>query len=85
MEISMELLRLDLARAKGHWSKLSRNTGIEHSTIVRIARGATPNPQIETYRKIRVWLDTNLPLIEALSKSGEAPSRHHASLLALTP
>jgi DNA-binding phage protein len=65
-------LRHDLARAKGHWAKLSRNTGIEYSTVVRIASGITPNPQIETYSKIRNWLDANLSLIEALSRSGQA-------------
>jgi hypothetical protein len=72
MDLCMNRLRHDMARAKGHWTKLSRKTGIEYSTVVRIASGTTPNPQIHTYRKIRLWLDKNLPLIEELSKSGEA-------------
>jgi transcriptional regulator with XRE-family HTH domain len=72
MDTSMSTLRNDLFRAKGHWSRLSRKTGIEYSTVVRIARGITPNPQIETYRKIRIWLDKNLPLIEELDRNGEA-------------
>jgi transcriptional regulator with XRE-family HTH domain len=71
MNTSMTVLRDDLSRAKGHWAKLSRKTGIEYSTVVRIARGDTPNPTIDTYRKIRHWLDRNLPLIEGLAKAGD--------------
>lgn len=60
-------LKFDLARAKGYWPRLAEQTQIDHSTIARIARGDTPSPQIDTFQKIRDWLDVNLPMIEALA------------------
>lgn len=67
---SMTVLRDDLERARGYWPKLAEQTGINHSTISRIVRRENTNPQLDTFQKIRGWLDANLPLIDALSVNG---------------
>jgi hypothetical protein len=60
MSTTMPTLRADLARAKGRWPQIAEATGINYFTIARIAGGRTPAPQIDTYEKLRGWLDTNL-------------------------
>lgn len=57
----MPNLRADLARARGRWPQIAGDTGVNYFTIARIARGVTPTPQINTYEKLRDWLDANLP------------------------
>jgi transcriptional regulator with XRE-family HTH domain len=57
----MEALRADLDRARGKWPKIATETGLDHSTIARIARADIDNPRIETVDRIRQWLDANLP------------------------
>jgi hypothetical protein len=54
----MAALRQDLDRARGRWPEIASDTGINYFTICRIARGETPTPQIDTFEKIRAWLDT---------------------------
>lgn len=61
MSQSMNVLRADLDRARGRWPKIADATGVNYFTIARIARGQTPTPQINTYEKLRAWLDINLP------------------------
>lgn len=56
----MPALRADLAKAKGRWPQMASETGVSHSTISRIYRGEIPTPQINTFEKLRGWLDTNL-------------------------
>lgn len=52
-------LRSDLDRARGHWPRISRDTEIDHATIARIARGEIKNPRLDTFVKIRGWMDTH--------------------------
>ncbi len=61
----MNLLRADLDRARGRWPQIADATGVNYFTIARIARGETPAPQINTYEKLRSWLDSNLPEVPA--------------------
>ncbi len=56
---SMQQLRADLGRARGHWPRIADDTGVNYFTIARIARGVTPNPQIDTFGKIRDWIDAH--------------------------
>lgn len=63
----MQELRIDLERARGFWLRMSRDTGVNHSTIVRIVHGRTPHPQIHTYGKIRGWLDSHPDFLAARS------------------
>jgi transcriptional regulator with XRE-family HTH domain len=58
---TLEILRADLDRARGQWPKIASETGLDHSTIARIARADIPNPRIQTVDRIREWLDANLP------------------------
>lgn len=57
----METLRADLARARGRWPRISEDTGIDYFTVARIARGETESPRIDTFEKLRDWLNANLP------------------------
>lgn len=68
----LELSR-DLEKARGHWPKLAEQVRLDHSTIARIARGEHMNPTMETYQRIRDWLDAKLPLIQALESDDPLP------------
>lgn len=57
---TMEALRHDLDRARGRWPQISRDTSVDYFTIARIARGNTQNPRIDTFDKLRAWLDAHL-------------------------
>lgn len=57
----MLALRADLDRVRGRWPRIAADTGISYFTVCRIARGDTPTPQIDTFGKLRSWLDANLP------------------------
>jgi hypothetical protein len=57
MSDTMSKLRADLARVRGQWRRVAADTEIAHDTVCRIARGDTPTPQIDTYEKLRGWLD----------------------------
>lgn len=61
MNPSMSTLRTDLARARGRWPQIATDTGVNYFTVARIARGETPSPQIDTFEKLRAWLDAHLP------------------------
>jgi hypothetical protein len=61
MDETMQSLRNDLDRARGRWPEIAGATGLNYFTIARIARGETPTPQIDTYEKVRNWLDAHCP------------------------
>ena len=41
-----------LLEKRGQWSEIARKAGVNFYTVQRIARGKTPNPGVETMRKI---------------------------------
>src|SRR5579862_1795240 len=45
---TMTELRAGLDLARGHWPRISEDTGIDYFTIARIARGETRAPRIDT-------------------------------------
>lgn len=59
MDSAMLQLRTDLDRARGYWPRIATDTGVDHSTIARIARGEIENPRIDTFGKIREWIDVH--------------------------
>ena len=60
MSETMTTLRADLERARGKWRQIAADTSVGYDTVCRIGRGDTPSPQIDTYEKLRTWLDRNL-------------------------
>jgi hypothetical protein len=60
MDDVMSALRVDLGRARGLWPKIAGDTGVNYFTVARIARGTTVSPQIDTFQKLRGWLDAHL-------------------------
>lgn len=59
---TMDTLRNNLDRARGQWKRVAEETGVNYFTIARIARGNTPNPQIDTVEKLLAWCRENLPV-----------------------
>ncbi len=59
MDSVMLKLRTDLDRARGHWPRIASDTGVDYFTIARIARGDTENPRVDTFGKIREWIDVH--------------------------
>jgi hypothetical protein len=61
MSETMTNLRADLERVKGRWRQIAADTDVGYDTVCRIGRGDTPAPQIDTYEKLRGWLDQHAP------------------------
>lgn len=62
-------LRAGLEQAKGMFSRISEDTGVDVSTISRIVRGDIENPRIETIDRLREWLADNPPPYVTVSAS----------------
>ena len=55
-----------LAEHKRHWAQIARDTGVDYSTVHRIASGRSENPEIGNVQKILDWLDARDVMLERL-------------------
>lgn len=51
----IQALRKRLNELKGKWAEMARDTGINHSTIYRIASGKNSNPDLPTIQVLQDW------------------------------
>lgn len=58
---SFQSIREELGRRRGQWRQCAIDLEVDYSTILRIVRGNTPSPRIDTVDAIYNWLNENPP------------------------